>query len=513
MASSVIACDLGTGGNKAALFRPDGTCAAETVVTYPTLYPAPGHHEQRPEDWWRAVVQSVRALLVQAAADPRDIAAIALSGHSLGTVPLDADGVLLAGTTPIWSDSRAGAEAAAFAERFDETAWYMRTGNGFPAPLYTVFKTMWLRAHAPEVFARARWIVGTKDYVNWRLTGRIATDRSYASGTGIYDLRAGGYATELIAAAGLDAALFPPIVASTETLGTLTAEAAGALGLPRSVRVMAGGVDNSCMALGARGIDEGSVFHSLGSSSWLCVTSQAPLLDARVRPYVFAHVIPGMFVSATSIFSSGTSFDWVRDTLAKHAVREAGGGEVTPEACLRLAAGSPPGANGLVFVPTLGGGTHFEGGPAVRGALLGLDLRHTPADVVRAAMEGVALALRAALDELRGMAKLSDEMIVVGGAAKSTVWRQLVADVYETAILKTPIDRQAAALGAAALALVGTGAWRDFEPLRALHEPAERILPDPPRAETYRRLLPIHRRAAAQQAELAPLLAEFRQDN
>ena len=159
---------------------------------------------------------------------------------------------------------------------------------------------------------------------------------------------------------------------SSELLGTLAAEAAEELGLPRSVRVVAGGVDNSCMALGSRGLDEGSLFGSLGSSSWLTVVTRSPLLNERVRPYVFAHVLPGMFISATSIFSSGTTFDWVREVLVRAAVCAAGGGEVSPEAGLRLAATSPLGARGLVFVPTLGGGTHFEGGPAVRGALLGI---------------------------------------------------------------------------------------------------------------------------------------------
>jgi xylulokinase len=510
MVDCVIACDLGTGGNKAALFRSDGVCVAETVVTYPTFYPAPGYHEQRPTDWWQAVVESVRALLARTSSDPHDVAAIVLSGQSLGCIPLDADGALLAETTPIWSDGRAETEAADFSSRFDGATWYTRTGNGFPMPLYSVFKAMWLRRHAPEAFARTRHIVGSKDYINFRLTGRIATDPSYASGSGVYDLLGGSYSPELIAASGLDPELFPPIVPSTEALGALTERAAQELGLPRSVRVIAGGVDNSCMALGARGLDDGSLYASLGSSSWLTVIAHAPLLDERVRPFVFAHVLPGMFVSATSIFSSGTSFDWVREVLVRDAVREIGGGEITPEAGLKLAAGSPIGARGLLFVPTLGGGTHFEGGPAVRGALLGLDLRHTAADVMRATLEGIALALRAALDELRGMMKLREEMIVVGGGAKSAMWRQLVADVYDTTILKTPVDRQAAALGAAALGFVGIGAWPDCEPLRALHEPAQRLTPDPARARTYARLLPLFRQAAAQQAELAPALAAFR---
>lgn len=512
MATHVIACDLGTGGNKAALFSPDGVCVAETVVEYPTYYPHPGFHEQKPADWWRAVVESVRALLDRSAIDANEIGAIVLSGQSLGCLPLDADGRPLTETTPIWSDSRSVADVEDFSTRFPEPSWYMRTGNGFPTPLYPLFKAMWLRRNMPDVFDQAHAIVGSKDYINLRLTGRLATDPSYASGSGAYDLVGGHYSEELVDAAGIDLALFPKIVPSTEILGQLTEQAAEELGLPRSVKVVAGGVDNSCMALGSRGLDEGSLFGSLGSSSWLTVISEKPLLNERVRSYVFAHLIPGMFVSATSIFSSGSSFDWVRETLIGDAIRAVGRGEASPSAAIELATSAPPGAHGLLFVPTLAGGTSFEGGPAVRGAMLGLDLRHTPADIMRATLEGISLALRAALDELRGMADLREEMLIVGGGAKSKQWRQIVADVYGTTIVKTPVDRQAATLGAAALAFVGLGEWSDFSPIRAVHEPGERILPDPERKAFYERLLPLYKRAAAQQTELAPLMASFRKE-
>ena len=145
----VLAYDFGTGGIKASLYGADGACVASGFDAYPTTYPASGFHEQAPEDWWRATVQSTRRLTERLAPEQvKAIRALGISGHSLGVVPLDAAGNLLRPTVPIWSDARAGAEAEAFFREVPEEAWYMKTGNGFPPALYSVFKLMWFRAQS-----------------------------------------------------------------------------------------------------------------------------------------------------------------------------------------------------------------------------------------------------------------------------------------------------------------------------------------------------------------------------
>ncbi len=511
MSVSVIALDLGTGGAKAGVFREDGICVAEQVVTYETFYPSSLRHEQRPQDWWTATKESIRALLAAPGVDVGSIKAIALSGHSLGCIPLDDHDEPLEENVPIWSDGRAEAEADAFFASVDRVAWYQTTGNGFPAPLYTLFKILWLRNHKPEVFARTRTIIGSKDYINLRLTGRVLTDQSYASGLGAYDLRARRYSPELLAAAGLDAGLLPQIVASTDIVGEVLPDVARALGLPQGVKVVAGGVDNSCMALGASTFEEGDPFIAMGSSSWLNVSSAEPLLDNFVKPYVFDHVVPGMYLSATSIFSSGTSLSWVRDRLMHDIVQQAeADGRDSYDAIMDLALSAPRGARGLLFVPTLGGGTSFEGGPAVRGGFVGLGLQHGRAEIMRATFEGIALALRVALDELRRMRPLRDEIVMVGGGARSAAWRQMFADIFGCTVLKTAIDQQAAALGAAALAFVGTGAWPEFSPLRALTAKTEKTVPDPTTAPVYEAALKAFRLAARQQHELSGTISALR---
>jgi xylulokinase len=504
---TIIAFDLGTGGNKASLYGDDGTCLESVFDPYPTTYPRAGWHEQRPADWWDAVVRSCRSLMEKRAEDRRTVSCIAISGHSLGAVPLDGEGKLLRETTPIWSDTRAQDQAARFFSRVEEKSWYMITGNGFPPPCYTVFKVMWYRDNEPDMFGRVQRILGTKDYINYLLTGAIRTDYSYASGSGVYNLKEWGYDGTLLEASDLEAGLFPDIVPSSEVVGSLTADAAEKLGLAAGVPVVAGGVDNSCMAVGAKNIAEGRVYTSLGSSSWIAVSSTSPVLDPDNRPFVFTHVIPGFFTSAVSIFSAGSSLAWVRDTLCPDLVERAREERGDPyELMTELAATSPPGAKKLLFNPNLAGGSALEKSPHVRGAFAGIDLGHTRADVIRATMEGIALNLGSVLQVLKDRTEVGGEMVMVGGGSRSSLWLQIFADVYGMEIVKTNIDQDAGSLGAAAIGAVGSGLWEDFTPVDRVHRERRRFHPVAENAAVYDTLRPPFERLRESQSDLGDLL-------
>jgi len=503
MQQYLLAYDLGTGGNKASLYDVQGNCIAENFVAYQTYFPKSGWHEQRPEDWWRAVIESTRALLSKTTINLEEIAALGISGHSLGVVPVDKHGNLLRESTPIWSDSRPIDEVKSFFDEVNEEEWYNITGNGFPAPLYSAFKIMWYRDNEPQMFEKIHKVIGTKDYINLKLTGQIVTDHSYASGSGVYNLVEGQYSERLILATGLPAELFPAIYPSTAVLGTLTGEAAEALGLPKSVQVVAGGVDNSCMALGARSYKEGRMYNSQGSSSWIAVASSKPLLDNQLRPFVFAHVVPGLYTSAIGVFATGSSFRWVRDNLCQDLVQQAEEQDVDVYNLMTgMASGVKPGANGLLFNPSLAGGSSLDSSINIRGAFLGIDLGHTRADIIRATMEGVAMELGKGLDELRKLWPVGDEMVVVGGGGRSSLWRQIHADNYGVTILKTNIDQQAAALGAAALAAVGAGLWNSFDKIDEVHEIENITTPIPENAALYQKLKRISKKASQYLAEL-----------
>jgi xylulokinase len=326
----------------------------------------------------------------------------------------------------------------------------------------------------------------------------------------VYDLVNWGYSPELVKNSGLDAALFPEIVPSTEIIGELSVQAAEALGLPAGVKVAAGGVDNSCMALGARNIESGRVYLSLGSSAWIAVSDTKPVLDADSRPFVFTHVIPGMFTSAVSIFSGGNSFRWLRDNLFPDLVQQAEeSGQDVYELITGLAAESPVGANKLLFNPSLAGGSSQEPSANIRGAFSGLDLGHTRADLARAGMEGIAMNLGAVLKVLREFSELSDEMVVVGGGSKSPLWRQILADAFGMKIVKTNIGEEAGSLGAAAIAAVGCGLWDDFSRIDAIHQVEGVSDPVEENSRAYQQLAPAFEILRKAQAEIGDYLSEL----
>lgn len=481
----VIAYDLGTGGLKASLHGPDGRMTAETFVSYDTYYPRPGWQEQRPMDWWEAVCASTRTLLERSATPPERIAAVALSGQSIAPVLLDRAGELVLDQIPIWSDTRATTEAAEFFAKIPNEDWYMTTGNGDPPETYTVMKLIWLQRHRPDAWRRVSAVVGSKDFINHRLTGAVATDYSYASGSGVFDLKALRYREEYIHASGIPPELFPQVCDSHQVVGRVTKAAAAESGLPEGIPVACGGVDNACMALGALGIGEGRVYTSLGSSAWIAVTSRTPTLDPVSRPFIFAHVEKGFYTSGVSVFAAGSAYRWAAEQLCGD-LPEGGARFAAMDA---LAASSTTGAGGVLFNPSLAGGSSQEPGSALSGAFLGLSLGSTRGDMLRAVLEGVALSLgRYCLETLGRCTPLAGEMLLCGGGAKSPLWNQIFADVFGMEIVRGGIGQNAASLGAAAIAARAAGLWPDYTPLDGLYPPAEVFRPDPDKTAFYRSL-------------------------
>lgn len=484
----IIAYDLGTGGIKASLFDLSGTSHCNIFSQYDVVYTGSDYHEQAPDAWYQGICSTTKQLLQKSGIHPSCIVALSISGHSLGVVPVSHDGQLLRGMTPIWSDTRAKQQAKDFFSKTPYTEWYKKTGNGFPAECYSIFKIMWYRDNEPDMYAKTYKILGSKDYCNLKLTGAMVTDHSYASGSGVYDLAKRCYDEDYIRVSGIRRDLLADLVHSHEVIGQLTPQAAEELGLTTDVKVVAGGVDNSCMALGARGIENGRAYISLGSSSWIAVVSDTPLVDAEKKPFVFAHVIDGMYASATSIFAAGSSFRWVRDVLCPDLVQQELSGEIKDAytEMNRLAALSPVGANNLLFNPSLAGGAMIERSKNIVGGFIGLQLSHTRNDMIRAALEGITYNLWYAMTVLKSCGVSISELLMVGGGAKSPFWRQMFADIFDMNTIKTSVDQNAASLGAAALAAYGLGLWKDYSPIDKVHKLESIAHPDTEKTASYR---------------------------
>lgn len=507
----IIAYDLGTGGIKASLFDVAGKSYAHTFRAYDTRYEEGDIHEQRPDDWWEGIVETTKLLLGNTGVSGQEIVGVAISGHSLGVVPIDRDGNLLREYTPIWSDKRAKKEAEAFFKSIPYEQWYMTTGNGFPAECYSLFKIMWYRDHEPDMYERTYKILGSKDYCNFRMTGRCCTDYSYASGCGAYSLKKHEYVSAYIQAAAVKESLFPEILYSHDIVGTMLPEAAAELGLSTETKVICGGVDNSCMSLGARATQDGRTYVSLGSSSWIAVASEEPILDAKQRPYVFEHCIPGYYISSTSIFSAGNSFRWVRDVICPDLVEKEKSGEIKDayDAMNEMIVQSPIGAKHLLFNPSLAGGSMIEDSPDICGAYAGLNLGHTRNDLVRAAMEGITFNLCYAMNILKKYHTDIPELLLVGGGSKSRIWRQMFADIFNMKIIKTVIDQDAASLGAAALVAYGLGYWNSYDCMDQLHVIESVEEPNAENVAQYSKMYEIHRKLAHDMSDVGSTLTKL----
>ncbi len=500
----IIAYDLGTGGIKTSLFDENGQSVASAFLECATHYPKDDFREQRPLDWWELLKETTKSMLLKVKVNIEDIVGAGCSGHSLGIVPIDKDGNLLADMVPIWSDARAAKEEELFFSKNSYKDWYEKTGNGFPAKLYSAFKILWYKNNCPEIYEKADKFIGTKDYLNYRLTGVLATDHSYASGSAVYDLVKCQYDESLISAFGLDASKFPLIYESCEIIGNIKKDVAQELGLSENLKISAGGVDNACMAAGSGCVEDGMAYTNLGTSAWIAVTSSKPIVNIVSKPYVFAHLIKGKYASATSIFSAGNTFRWARDTLCSDFVKEENAGGVDSYIAMdNLCKESPVGANGVLMVPHLAGGNGLDKSVDVRGSYVGLDLKHTRADIIRATLEGICFGLKVALDELQKETKISDGMLIVGGGGKSSFWMDLFANIYGLDIVNSASGANAGSLGAMATAAIGCGLWKDYSKLTEINKPTKSFAKDANKVKEYAKIHELFKKVSELTSDIA----------
>jgi xylulokinase len=477
----ILAHDLGTTGNKATLFDAAGKPLASTFESYDTAYPHPNWAEQDAADWEHAIIHGTQRLLAQAGVAAGQIVAISFSGHMQGALMVDANGVPLRPAI-IWADQRATAQADFIAQTCGDEVVYRRTGHRVSAG-YTAAKVLWVKQHQPEVYRRISHVLQAKDYATWLLTGVFATDYSDASGTQVFGLEQHQWSGELLDALELRAGMFPPAHPSTAVVGHVTTQAAQATGLLPGTPVVIGGGDGACATVGSGVIREGDAYTYIGSSSWLALSTRRPVFDPAQRIVNFAHLDPTLYFSLGNMQAAGGAFDWLERLL-----RDAG--ETTPQhaAFDDLASSTPAGAGGVLCLPYLLGERSPHWNPQARGAFVGLSMAHGRGEMIRAVLEGVAFNMRWILDVLRSEGIAIESMRVIGGGARSPLWRQILADIYGLPLLQPQLDSAATSLGAAIAGGIGVGLFPDFNVVNKLIpvEPAEQ--PDPTRAARYERM-------------------------
>lgn len=490
MKNYIIAHDLGTTGNKATLYDQNGALTGSDFVGYATDYAQTGWAEQNPEDWWRAVCRSTQVLLQKTRVKPAEIAGVTFSGQMMGCVPLDARARPLRSAI-IWADQRATEQTRWVGERVDPAAMYQITGHRL-SPAYSLEKILWLRDHQPDIFKETFKFVHAKDAIVARLTGQFVTDPSDASGMNLFDLRQGRWSDQILEATAFDPARLPEVRASTEVVGEVRPDVAEAVGLVAGTPVVIGGGDGACAAAGAGVVREGAAYTYVGSSAWIALATAQPIFDPEQRTFTFCHLVPGMFMPIGTMQAAGASYQWAREQLAELEKQAAETVGLSPYELMNLKAeSSAPGANGLIFLPYLLGERSPRWNPNARGAFVGLTIRHTRADMLRAVLEGVTFNLRLILETLTRQGAAIETMRLIGGGARGRFWNELMANIFGLPVQRLTILEEATSMGAALAGGVGVGLYPDFSLAEAMNPVAKTIEPDPASQATYESLLPV----------------------
>jgi len=487
----LLGLDVGTSSVKALAVSENGKVVGEATRGYPVDRPHPNWAEQDPRRWWQQACVAIRALLHEQALDPNTLIAIGLTGQMHGTVLLDAHLQPLRDAI-IWADGRSAAQVAALEAALTRRTIIDITGNR-PAVGFMGLSLAWLRDHEPETLAQAQHALLPKDYIGLCLTGELVSEPSDASATLLFDLRQQCWSPPMIAAVGARPEMFPRIAQSNDVIGHVNAHAAEATGLRVGTPVIAGGGDTHCAALALGAVKPERVAVTIGTAAQIFVPTHRPIIDPHGRLHALCHCLPNTWHVMGAHLNGGLCLSWVAALWP----------DVAMEALLDEAAQIPAGCEGLLFLPYLQGERtpHFD--PNVRGVFIGLSTTHKRGHLVRAVLEGVALALCDSWRLINALPtetalKLSHELpphpqlFLTGGAARSRLWAQILADVIGGPL--SLAETQGSAYGAAMLAGWGSGLWAD--PLRYAAQVQRTVMPSPnaaaylPVYERFRKLYP-----------------------
>lgn len=469
-----LSIDVGTGSIRAALVDAAGRILAIAAREHEQIVPRHGWSEQRPAEWWAGTAAAIRDVLGRVEGAPARVGAVCTCGQMHGTVLIDGDGHLTREAVPLWNDKRSQPQSDALAARLGDDA--LALAANLPAPAWPATKLMWLMENDPEAVAHASAVLMPKDWINYRLTGRAAQDRTEASLSFLMDPETGDWSPALIEAAGLPARLLRPILSPADILGPVTAKAAAETDLPAGLPVLAGAGDYPAALIGSGVAAPGLASDVTGTSTIMTILHAAPVRNPAVSNVC---TVEGNWGAMTLLDAGGDAVRWAR--RAFHENRR------SFEDLEQAAAHARPGAEGLFFLPYLSG-ERFH--PASRAQFFGLTAAHGLAELHRAVLEGVAFSVRHKLDAL-GAAR-PEWVVAAGGGARSPLWLRIKASLYGAPFV-VPEEPECGLVGNAAMAAAATGAAPSLADAvaRMVHHGAE-IAPDPDWAKQYDRMMPLY---------------------
>jgi xylulokinase len=467
MSKFTIGIDIGTTGTKTILLDVDQGIVAQATRDATLHSPRPGHAEADASQWLENVEQSISEVMASAHAVPADVVAIAASGMVPAVIPINKAGHPLRRAI-LQNDSRAIDEIGYLTAALSTVDLVALTGSALTQQ--SVAPTAaWLMSHEPDVWAKTEYLVGSYDWILLALGADPHVERNWALESGLFTLDSEPLA-EVLAAAGIDRSLLPPILSPGQQAGTLSSAAAERTGLVAGIPLIVGGADHVLSAFAAGVEKEGDWLVKLGGAGDILVASDRPIVDSRI--YLDAHPIPGRWLPNGCMATSGSLIRWYQSLV--------GGTELT--VLDAEAAGRSPAD--ILCLPYFLGEKSPIHDPDLRGTFAGLHLGHTKADLYRSVLEGIAFGFRHHAEVFREIGVRQERVMITNGGSKSTLWKQIHAEVLGTEMFPV-VDHPGASLGAALIAAVGVGAIRDWDDTKRFLTIGAPVIPDRAKMRIY----------------------------
>jgi len=458
-----------------------------------------GYSEQNPKDWVDQTISGLLDLLKNFVGNPEDIEGISFSGQMHGLVLLDENHEVLRHAI-LWNDTRTTAQCQQIYDVVGEERLLAITKNpaleGFTLP-----KILWVKEHEPVLYSQVKTFLLPKDYLRYKLTGKLQTDYSDAAGTLLLNVSEKEWSTEICELLGIDPSICPPLVNSDGEVGTITADFSEATGLSDSTRVFAGGADNACGAIGSGVLGDGKTLCSIGTSGVVLSYEASNDKDYQGKVHYFNHSVQDVYYTMGVTLAAGYSLTWFKDVFA---------GDESFDDLLADIGSVPVGSNGLLFTPYINGERTPHADATIRASFIGMDSAHKRKDFVRAILEGITFSLNESIDIFRQSGKAIDTIVSIGGGAKNEEWLQMQADIFDAKIVRLESE-QGPGMGAAMLAAYGCGWFDSLQKCADIFLKADKqFVPNQDNVTKYKKIFAVYQTVYSQTLIINNKLLEFR---
>ena len=487
----LIGIDIGTTSTKTILFTEQGDVIKKSSQDYPLYSPILGAAEQDPEEIFSAVITTVRQVIEESNIQPSQVLCLSFSAAMHSLVAVDSQGKPLTKSIT-WADQRSEKWAEKILTEYLGHDIYLKTGTPIH-PMSPFVKITWLRHELPEIFAKAAKFISIKEYIFYKLFGEYIVDYSIAATTGLLNLKTLSWEKDALEIAGISENQLSKIVSTTYIFKSMKQEFASAMGISADVPTVIGASDGVLSNLGVGAIASGTVAVTVGTSGAIRAVVNKRTIDPQARLFCYP-LTENYWIVGGAVNNGGIALRWVRDHLADTEVATAKLLEQDPyEIITAIAKTVAPGAEGLIFHPYLAGERAPFWDANARGSFFGLSLHHTKAHIMRAILEGVVYNLYLVLQALEDVIGEAKSIRATGGFARSPLWRQMLADVFNREII-VPESYESSCFGAAILGLYALKKIPSLDVVSQMIGETQRHQPNPENVKTYQKIIPIYSR-------------------